>query len=120
MVSQYIRHFLQSEPISGIEWEYQTAKNLFDEIKLEEVSSRINDYVHPENMVVVVQQKEEEGEDIFDDESVLEIMKEVENAQVTAYQESELRNDLIEVIPEAGSITLQKTMTKNLMSQDWC
>ena len=34
-------------------------------------------------MVVVVQQKEEEGEDIFDDESVLEIMKEVENAQVT-------------------------------------
>ena len=104
LVSQYIRHFLQSEPIPGIEWEYQTAKNLLDEIKLEEVSSRINDYVHPENMVVVVQQKEEEGEDIFDDESVLEIMKEVENAQVTAYQESELRNDLIEVIPEAGSI----------------
>ena len=47
----------------GIEWEYETAKNLFDEIKLEEVSSRINDYVHLENMVVVVQQKEEEGEE---------------------------------------------------------
>ena len=104
LVNQYIRHFLQSEPIPGIEWEYETAKNLFDEIKLEEVSSRINDYVHPENMVVIVQQKEEEGEDIFDDESILDIMKEVKSTPVSAYQESELRSDLIEIIPESGSI----------------
>ena len=28
-VNQYIRHFLQSEPIPGIEWEYRAAKECF-------------------------------------------------------------------------------------------
>ena len=104
LVNQYIRHFLEGEPIPGSEWEFETAKSLFDEIKLEEVSLRINDYIHSENMVVVVEQKEEEGKDVLDDESILKIMEKVENTQVIAYQESELRSDLIEDIPEAGSI----------------
>ena len=104
LVSQYIRHFLESEPIPGIEWEYETAKKLVENIKLQEVSARINDYIHLENMVVVVQQKEEEGKVIFDDDSVRDIIIDVENSQVTVYQESELRSNLIEVLPEAGSI----------------
>ena len=54
-------------------------------------------------MVVVVQQKEE-GKVIFDDDSVRDIIIDVENSQVTVYQESELRSNLIEVLPEAGSI----------------
>jgi zinc protease len=103
-VSQYIRHFLEKEPIPGIDWEYENAQKIFDNIKLKEVSDRINDYVHSENMVVVVQQKEEEGKEIFDNESVREIMEVVENAEVVAYQEDEIRSNLIEVIPEAGSI----------------
>lgn len=104
LVSQYIRHFLESEPIPGIEWEFETAKKLVENIKLQEVSDRINDYIHLENMVVVVQQKEEEGKVIFDDDSVRKIIREVENSQVTAYLESELRSNLIEVLPKAGSI----------------
>ena len=103
-VSQYIRHFLEKEPIPGIEWEYENAQKILDDIELKEVSARINDYVHPENMVVVVQQKEEEGKEIFGNESVLEIMEAVENAEVIAYQEDEIRSNLLEVIPEAGSI----------------
>jgi len=104
-VNEYIRHFLENEPIPGIEWEYETAKKLLAKITLEEVSSRIYDFIHQDNMVVIVQQKEEEGKEILDKGKIREIIADVEAAQVAAYEETELRKELIEVVPTAGSIT---------------
>ena len=60
-VGEYVRNFLEKEPIPGIEWEYNFTKRALPSIKLNEVNSLIENYLHKDNRVVVLTGAEKEG-----------------------------------------------------------
>jgi zinc protease len=104
IVSEYIRHFLENEAIPGIEWEFKTATELVPNIELVEVSTRISDFIHPDNMVVIASRKEDGEESLLDEDTIKAIIAEVDATKVAAYEEADLRSEIVESVPESGTI----------------
>ncbi|MFX8949819.1 hypothetical protein ABTM92_20180, partial [Acinetobacter baumannii] len=54
LIEEYIRHFLEAEPIPGIENEFNYKKELLPGIKLEEVNAFANEIKKTETVFVSV------------------------------------------------------------------
>lgn len=104
IVGQYVSNYLDKTPIPGIEWQFETTKNLLDGITIKEVSQLINAFIHDDNRVITLTGPEKEGLDQVTEAQVLALIKEVENAQIEAYEDEEVRKTLVEKLPPAGSI----------------
>lgn len=119
IVSQYISNYLDKQPIPSIEWQFETTKNLLEGITIKEVSELITSFIHDDNRVITLTGPEKEGLSQVTEAQVLALLKEVENTEITAYKDEEVRTSLIEKMPVAGTIvsTLEnnalgtKTMT---------
>ncbi|MEP0265999.1 insulinase family protein [Dokdonia sp.] len=110
IVGQYVSNYLDKQPIPGIEWQFTTTKRLLDGIELEEVSKLINAFIHDDNRVITLTGPEKEGLEKVTEAQVLDLIKEVENANITAYEDEAVREALIEKLPAPGSIV---STTKN-------
>ena len=42
---EYVRNFLNQEPIPGIEWEYELHKNIFANVTLDQVNNILKNYI---------------------------------------------------------------------------
>jgi len=104
IVGQYVNNYLDQEPIPGIEWEYETTKNLLNGITIKEVSDLINVFIHNDNRVITLTGPEKEGLTQVTENQVLALIKEVENADIKPYEDEAVRTSLIEKLPAAGSI----------------
>lgn len=105
LVGQYVYHFLENSPIPSIEWTYEFAKNNIEDLKLENINALINDFIHEENRVVVLTGPEKESITPVTEEQVLAVLKEVENAELEAYADADIRENLITQMPQAGSVS---------------
>ncbi|AKA33806.1 M16 family metallopeptidase [Flagellimonas lutaonensis] len=104
LVGPYIRHYLEQSPIPGIEWEYEMTKRLLPEIELKEVSGLIKEFLHDDNRVIVLTGPEKEGLKQPTEAEVKALLKEVESANLQPYADTATRNELIEKLPEPGTI----------------
>ncbi|MCF6348734.1 MAG: insulinase family protein [Flavobacteriaceae bacterium] len=103
-VGEYVRNFLEQEPIPGIEWEYNFYKKELSTIDLEEVSSLINNYLHKDNRVVVLTGADKEGVPKVTEQQVLDVMSAVEKADIKPYEDADLGDALMTETPKAGAI----------------
>lgn len=110
--AEYVRNFLEDEPIPGIAFEYEFMKEYLPEVTLEEVNALAEEWIQNENRVAVVTAPEKEGVEVPTEEEVRAILKEMENAEVTAYEDETVASSLMETLPEAGNITEEKTLDK--------
>ncbi len=108
LVGQYVNNYLDEEPIPGIEWEYATTKKLLDGITIQEVSELINAFIHDDNRVITLTGPEKEGLTQVTEAQVLALTKEVESADIKAYEDEEVRTSLIETLPTAGTVVSTK------------
>ncbi len=97
-VSEYQSHFLEKEPTPGIEWTFNTMKQLLPSIQLSDVSALVKDYIKEDNRVVILTGPEKEGLKKPTEQEVLNTLK-VNVSEITPYTDSEiaaslLRNDL--------------------------
>ena len=106
--AEYIRNFLEDEPIPGIEFEFEFLKKYLPGITLEEVNQLADEWIKDENRVVVVTAPEKEGVSVPTEEEIRTILQEMENAEVTAYEDEEIADVLIEDLPQAGSIAEER------------
>jgi zinc protease len=83
--SEYVQNFLIQEPIPGAKTEFNYAKKLMDDIKIEEVNVLTKKWLTEENQVVVITTPEKQGLKIPTDKQVSEILKDVKLRNVTAY-----------------------------------
>lgn len=113
IVGQYVSNYLDKQPIPGIEWQYETTKNLLGGITIQEVSDLITSFIHDDNRVITLTGPEKEGLTQVTEAQVLALIKEVENAEITAYEDEEVRSSLIEKMPAPGSI-VSTTENKDL------
>lgn len=110
--SQYVRHFIDNEPIPGIENEFALMNQLAPNLPVELVNELVKQLV-PEggkNLVVVNMLPEKEGVSYPSDEEILAALKAVEAEDIAPYVEEVIDRPLIEKLPKAGK--LKKTTSE--------
>ena len=110
IAGEYIRHFLSTDPIPGIEWEYNFQKEHLPHIKLAAVNSIIGNYLKDENRVIVITGPEKDGMDKVTEVEVLELLKSMKDLDLKPYNDQDVASSLISVMPEIGSITNKTTI----------
>jgi len=94
------QHFLINEPLPSVEYEYQKVKEIVPDISLEEISSRAKQWIIDKNRVIFVQGPEGEDIDYLSRQQALDIIEEIENSELTAYNDSASSESLInKVLP---------------------
>ena len=105
LVGEYVRNFLENEPIPGIEWEYNFQKAMMPSIQLEEVNALIKDYLKESNRVIVITGPEKEGLEIATLDQVNAILDAVEKEDLQPYEDKEVAASLItETLPTPGKV----------------
>ncbi|WPP51634.1 M16 family metallopeptidase [Catalinimonas niigatensis] len=108
--AEYVRNFLEEEPVSGIGFEYKFLQQFLPEITLEEVNALASEWMEDGNMVAVVTAPEKEGTTVPSESEIRTILQDVINSEVEAYQDEEIASVLIENIPAAVEITNEKVI----------
>ena len=101
-VREYTNHFLEKEPIPGIENELSIAQDLLPSILLTDVNEKAQQWITKDNLVVVVTAPEKEGVIVPDEKTILETIERAKKAEIDAYVDSFKDEELINT-PLAGS-----------------
>ena len=112
IVGDYVQHYLEAEPIPGVEWEFEQTKELLPTIGLDEVSSLIKTFLHDDNRVIIITGPEKEGLAPIAEEDVRSLIAKVESADIAPYVDEEVRTALIEQLPEPGSVVSSESNDK--------
>lgn len=110
LAREYIRHYLDNEPVPGIEAEFDLAKMLLPQITTDAVNQAAKSYVVDENVIIDVSAPEKAEVKVPTEEQLLASWAGVKNAELTAKAEEDLSRPLIEKAPKAGKV---KKITKN-------
>lgn len=105
IIGEYINNYLEDEPIPGIAWEYEYYQQMLPKIELSEVNALIKNFIHDDNRVIVLTGPEKENLTPVKEAEVLALLQEVENSELEAYQDEEVRSKLVENLPQPGTIT---------------
>jgi zinc protease len=112
---EYIRAFLENEPIPGIEWEYEFVKGILPTITLDEVNELAPKWITDKNRVVIVTGPDKEGVDIPDEEAIRKILEANDGKETAPYVDEMSGAALISVLPAAGTVSSSKAVEKPLI-----
>lgn len=118
LVREYIRHYLDAEPIPGIEWEFQTMQQIMPMINADRLNQVVKNYVTDENLIVSFMAPDKATVLIPSNEVILATIAEVKNAQITANKEDDLNKPLIAKVPKAGKVK-KSTTNASLGTTEW-
>jgi len=118
LVEEYVRNFLNQEPIPGIEWEYNTLQGMLPQLKLEMINLVAKSYVTDTNMIVSVMAPDKEAVKIPTEAQIREAIDNAKKAQLTAKKEETLNKPLIDKVPTPGKI-VKTTQNKTLGTTEW-
>lgn len=110
LVQEYINHFLEKEPIPGIENEYQYHKTFLDNISLQEVNEYAARMIPPisANKLVVYTGPEQAQFETPTGDQLLALMEAAARAEVKPFEEKTIATALMEKAPAAGTISNEK------------
>ena len=115
---QYIRNFLDGEPIPGIEWEYDFVKQELPTVSLATLSELAKSYIKEENLIISFTAPDKEGVNIPEKSQILSMIKAVESAEIEAPVEEVIDQELVKQAPKAGKIKKTK-YNKDLGTTEW-
>ena len=102
IVGTYIQSYFSKDATPSVEWTYQKMNELIPGIRVEEVNEKINEYIHEDNRTIVFTGPTTDNPPT--EAEVLKVLEKVENATIEPYEDAEIRENLIEEMPVAGSI----------------
>ncbi len=103
-ISELTRHFLTKEPAPGIAWEYEKYQELVPSIKIEDVNALIKNFISDQNRVVIFLGTEKEGLEKVPEQSVRELLEELDNVEPDPYEDEIVASTLMEEKPQPGTI----------------
>ncbi len=118
LVSEYVRHYLDDEPIPGLEWEYQTLQMLLPELSLEMVNQLAKTYVSDNNQIISITAPDKESLQLPSNSEILAAVKSVNDLELAAKEEEDLSKPLIEQAPKAGKIK-KVSQNTSLGTTEW-
>jgi zinc protease len=111
LVDEYIRNFLESESIPGIENEYTYYKQYLETITLEEVNQAAANIIPPvtDNKLIVYTGPEKTDFRTPTGDELVAMMGTAAKAEVKPYEEKAVASSLLDKKPAAGKITNEKS-----------
>lgn len=108
LAQELIRHFVDNEPMPGIEVEFQLVSQVLPNIPVQGVNAMAAQLLTPENQVIVVAQPKAEGYVLPEKETMLTALNDVLGAQYEAYVDEVVTEPLIAKLPKPGKIKSSK------------
>lgn len=106
-VGEYIRNFLDDEPIPGISFEYEFMQKYVPEVSLDEVNALAQNWITETNRVVIITGPEKEGVEMPTEEEVRQVLNEVGQMDISPYEDALTATELMEQTPAPGSVASQ-------------
>ena len=103
-VQEYVRHFIDNEPIPGIETEYALMNQLAPNIPVEAINSILPQLIKDENIVINIFGPDKEGMVYPTEAEILDILKNTKAEEITAYVDKVSDEPLMKETPKAGKI----------------
>lgn len=107
-VNEYVRHFLDNEPIPGIENEYAIINQIAPNIPVALINQIMPSLITGSNQVVAVLGPEKEGLKMPSEDAVKQILKDVKAEKLTAYIDKVSDEPLMKEAPKGGKIVSEK------------
>lgn len=101
---EYVRHFIDNEPIPGAENEYMIAQQILPNITVEMVNKYLKELVTEDNLVVACMLPEKEGVTYPSKQEMAQLFKNVQAEDIAAYVDKTSNEPLIKKAPKAGKV----------------
>lgn len=118
LVEEYVRNFLNQEPIPGIEWEYNTLKMVLPQLKVNMINQIAKSYVTDTNMIVSIMASDKEAVKIPSDSQIMTAIEQAKTAQLTPPVEESLNKPLVKDVPVMGRVK-KYSENKVLGTTEW-
>ena len=116
--AEYIRNFLEDEPIPGIEFEYQLYQKYLPTINLEEINRLAETQISDHNRVVLVNVPEKDGVEIPTESSLNAVFESVAGAEIAPYVDNVSDAPLIGELPPPGTV-VKETAIPEIGVTEW-
>lgn len=117
-VKEYVRSFIDGDPIPGIETEYLITQQLASMIPLEAINETMKEVITPDNRVVVAMGPEKEGYAALSKDAIAAAISAVEAEKIVAYVDEVKSEPLIPSLPAKGSIVSTNEL-KQFGATEW-
>ncbi len=107
---EYIRNFLEDEPIPGIGIEYAFDQQNIPGIAIEEINALSAKYLRNDNRVIVAVAPEKDGSNLPGEQQLLAMLHRAPEKHVSPYIDSLTGVELIDDLPKEGSIVSEKSI----------
>lgn len=109
-VNEYVRHFIDNEPIPSVEDEYQLMQMIVPMLNVEMINSVLPELITDNNRVVWALLPEKDGVALPSEEEFAAAMKAVDGETLEAYVDEMKAEPLIPNLPAAGKIVAEKAL----------
>lgn len=105
LVDEYVRNFLEQEPMPGIAWEYEDTRKFLPTVTLAQTNEIIKKFVKDDSRVVVITGPEKENIRMPTEAMVMNTFEGVKIADLKPYQEKATIKNLVKPFRSEGKIT---------------
>lgn len=112
LVDEYVRNFLEQEPIPGIAWEYEDTKKFLPTVTLAQTNAVIKNMVKDDSRVIVITGPKKDNVTMPTEAMVLKTFDNVKMADLKPYQEKETVKNLVKPFKSEGKITKTESDAK--------
>ena len=107
-VDEYVRHFLDNEPIPGIEFEYMLVNQMAPNIPVDAINKFMQQLITDNNQVVLLAGPEKEGVKYPSKEEIAALLKEMKSFDLKPYEDKVSNEPLISEDIKGGKIVSEK------------
>ncbi len=116
--AEYVRNYLDQEPIPGISSEYELYKQLLPGITLDDITAMTGQLITDKNRVVLVNLPAKKEVNIPTDQQLMDVFVSVGKKDIPAYIDKVANQPLISSAPKPGTI-VNRTEYKDIGVTEW-
>ena len=109
LADEFVRNFMQAEPIPGIVYEFGLNQRFLPEITLAEVNSLAEDWMPDRNRLVVITAPESDRSSLPSEANLAAVIDTADGDALTAYVDTVSTQPLLARLPSAGTIATTST-----------
>lgn len=103
-INSYVRHFLDNEPIPGIENEYSLMNQIAPNLPLEVINKAMKELISENNKALALFGPEKEGLIFPTEQELVSLIQKAQTEELTPYEDTVSDEPLLSSLPKAGSI----------------
>jgi zinc protease len=115
---EYVRNFLEQEPVPGIATEYELAKRFVPGIRLAEVNRLAREWITDKSRVVLASAPEKEAVSVATEAELRGVLARARGREVAAYSDSVSVGALVATPPAPGRVVSERVDTA-LGTREW-